>query len=155
MRYSIVLGIIGFVVSVFLFYETPEFVLFLGPVVCSVVVFGAAGYVIDRYVQKKVLVSIIVVALFIMVSGYASMMLYLSNFGYCESSALRVVENVVTGQCHVRSIDCSWKPWYLTYSERCKIQSDVLFEQEARKRCAGRSDFEFCVTLFVERHRRG
>lgn len=127
--------IIGYVLSMFLFFKSPSLIYYGECVIIFTLIFGSIGWMIDKFRMKQPLIPIILIIIYLVVGGY---IFYLkSNNGHCQSFEINYYKNIITGECKRVTIACyNSSPWYLKEDEICK-------ETLVRERCNNLTKEEF------------
>lgn len=115
---TIILSVIGFILSVIFFFNSSTILKYFTGVLISVFVFGSIGWSIDRFKPKKI-VTILLILLYI--SLFFSYVLVERSYGHCQSFNFVMVENIFTGECKCITIACYLNPpWYLKEHNTCE-----------------------------------
>jgi energy-coupling factor transporter transmembrane protein EcfT len=149
MRYSVLLGSMGFALGMLLFLRAPAFTAFIVPIVFATILLFLSGSWVDR--SRTWHPWVLVVFVLILMFGYT---VVLSSTSPCVCTWI-AREHVVTGTCELVCSGCFSPPWYWVRSENCESRFDELLEQRAREHCADTESVELCVGMYIASWPRG
>lgn len=119
-KYTKILLIISFILSIFLFHKAFTLIRYVELVILFTFIFGSIGWTIDRF-RPKLIVTFLLILFYALNLGFY--IFHEINQVHCMGCRFTEYRNTFTDECKSFCVGCGIEsPWFWKKDESCKVE---------------------------------